>query len=165
MSAQSSCPWDFSEYDGDLVPALAGLKAKKFRLVFRPSADPAVRAQQFDFVCRAALAAGNLTLVVEELRFVTTPSRAPLGWAQVCLTGRHKGLRVFGLSQRPASIDKDFLGNCTAIRTGRLAYPEDVKAVTKVMGVPPARVESLRPLEWLEKDMATGRISSGVLTF
>ncbi|MHB8760675.1 MAG: hypothetical protein ACYC5S_11180 [Thiobacillus sp.] len=40
-----------------------------------------------------------------------------------------------------------------------------MKAVTKVMGVPPAKVEALRPLEWLEKDMATGRMSSGVLTF
>lgn len=162
--------WDpMSEYQGELVPTLAGLiaglKAKKFRLVFRPSADPAQRGRQFDLICRAALAAGNLTLVVEELRFVTTPSRAPLGWAQVCLTGRHRGLRVFGISQRPASIDKDFLGNCTAIRTGRLAYPEDVKAVCKVMGVPPAKVEALRPLEWLEKDMATGRMASGVLTF
>lgn len=68
-------------------------------------------------------------------------------------------------AHRPASIDKDFLGNCTAIRTGRLAYPEDVKAVTKVMGVPPGKVEALRPLEWLRKDMATGRMTAGVLTF
>lgn len=162
--------WDpMSEYDGQLVATLTdlvkSLHGKKFRLVFRPSADPAARVKQFELVCRAALAAGNLTLVVEELRFVTTPSRAPLGWAQVCLTGRHRGLKVFGISQRPASIDKDFLGNCTAIRTGRLAYPEDVKAVTKVMGIPPGKVEALRPLEWLEKDMATGKLSSGVLTF
>lgn len=125
-----------SEYDGHLVKTLAEL-----------------------------LAAGNLSLVIEELRFVTTPSRAPLGWAQVCLTGRHRGLKVFGISQRPASIDKDFLGNCTAIRTGRLAYPEDVKAVCKVMGVPSSKVEALRPLEWLEKDMASGKLTAGVLTF
>jgi hypothetical protein len=162
--------WDpMGEYEGAVIAGtadlLAGLKAKKFRLVFRPSPDPAKRVSQFDFVCRAALAAGHLTLVVEELRFVTTPSRAPLGWAQVCLTGRHRGLKVYGASQRPASIDKDFLGNCTAVRTGRLAYPEDAKAVCKVMGVPPGEIEKLKPLEWIEKDMATGKISSGVLTF
>lgn len=162
--------WDpLREYEGEGVESLAGLlaalKAKKFRLVFRPSADPVQRGKQFDLVCRAALAAGSLTLVVEELRFVTTPQRAPLGWAQVCLTGRHRGLKVFGISQRPASIDKDFLGNCTAIRTGRLAYPEDVKAVCKVMGIPSSKVEALKPLEWLEKDMASGKISSGTLTF
>lgn len=162
--------WDpMQEYDGTLAASLAdliaGLRVKKFRLVFRPSTDPAKRAAQFDIVCRAALAAGNLTFVAEELRFVTTPSRAPLGWSQVCLTGRHKGLKVIGASQRPASIDKDFLGNCTAVRTGRLAYPEDVKATCKAMGVPSSAVESLKPLEWVEKDMSTGRMTAGVLTF
>lgn len=162
--------WDpLAEYGGAIRETasdlLALLKLPKFRCVFRPSADPAVRARQFDLVCRAALAAGRMTLVVEELRFVTTPCRAPLGWAQVCLTGRHKGLKVFGLSQRPASIDKDFLGNCTAIRTGRLAYPEDVKAVSKAMGGHAAEIQALKPLHWLEKDMTTGRMSSGVLTF
>jgi hypothetical protein len=162
--------WDpLAEYAGQTADragdVLAALRLPKFRCVFRPSPDPAVRAQQFDFLCRAALAAGRLTLVVEELRFVTTPSRAPLGWAQVCLTGRHKGLKVYGLSQRPASIDKDFLGNCTAIRTGRLAYPEDIKAVSKAMGGHADAIQALKPLQWLEKDMTTGMVSSGVLTF
>ena len=50
------------------------------------------------------------------------------------MTGRHKGLKVIGASQRPASIDKDFLGNCMAIHIGRLAYAEDVRAVAKGIG-------------------------------
>lgn len=161
--------WDMlGEYEGAAVDKvgdiLSALREKKFRAVFRPAPDPVIRATQFDLVCRAALAAGNLTLVVEELRFVTQPSRAPLGWAQVCLTGRHKGLKVFGLSQRPASIDKDFLGNCTRIRTGRLAYAADVKAVASAVGNAD-RIQALKPLEWLECDMTTGKISTGKLTF
>lgn len=162
--------WDpMGEYVGTVCDSTSGvvamLRLPKFRAVFRPSPDAAIRAQQFDLICRAALAAGRMTLVVEELRFVTTPSRAPMGWAQVCLTGRHKGLKVYGLSQRPASIDKDFLGNCTAIRTGRLAYPEDVRAVSKAMGGHAAEIQALKPLEWLEKDMTTGKISRGKLEF
>jgi hypothetical protein len=171
--------WDpLSEYEGATTgrvdEVLAALRSKKFRVVFRPSSDDKVRALQFDLICRAALAAGNLTLVVEELRFVTTPSRAPVGWARVCLTGRHKGLTVYGLSQRPASIDKDFLGNCTRIRTGRLAYPEDVNAVRKAMGIRSERVkgapltlsiDDLQPLEWIEKDNTTGKFSAGKLKF
>jgi DNA helicase HerA-like ATPase len=158
-----------AEYDGEIVSDLAGLvaglKAKRFRLVFRPKSDDKLRAVQFDFLCRAALAAGNLTLVVEELRFVTTPSRAPMGWAKVCLTGRHKGLKVYGASQRPASIDKDFLGNCTIIRAGRLAYPEDIRAVSKATGTPPDQLAALRPLDWIEKNMTNGKITRGTLTF
>jgi hypothetical protein len=118
--------------------------------VFRPSAREDLRARQFDGFCALALAAGHLTLVVEELRFVTSPSRAPLKWAEVTMTGRHKGLRVIGTSQRPASIDKDFLGNATLIHTGRLVYPEDVRAVAKAMQVGEGEIAALQPLEWIE---------------
>lgn len=146
---------------GDL---LAALKADRFALVFQPAADAKVRVSQFDLFCRAALAAGRLVLVVEELRFVTTPSRAPLGWAQVCLTGRHADLTVYGASQRPASIDKDFLGNCTRIRSGRLAYPADEKAVADAARIDRADIPTA-PLEWIEKDLTTGKITRGKLKF
>lgn len=146
---------------GELVEAIG---AEKFAIVFQPSGDPKLRVRQFDLVCRAALAAGRLTLVVEELRFVTTPSRAPLGWAQVCLTGRHAGLTVYGASQRPASIDKDFLGNCTRIRTGRLAYPADEKAVAAAARVDVSEIPTA-PLEFLEIDLTTGAKTLGKLKF
>lgn len=164
--------WDaLDEYGGfgAEIDTLGGLldvmAAKRFKAVFRPSADQSVRDKQFDLLCRAAMAAGNLTLVVEELRFVTKPSRAPLGWAQVCLTGRHVGLTVYGTSQRPASIDKDFLGNATVIRTGLLPYPEDEKAVAKAMKIDPAEIAALRPLEWIERNKSTGTLTKGRLIF
>ncbi len=147
---------------GDLV---AAMKRAKFRLVFTPSADPKLMGRQFDLFCRAALAAGNLTLVVEELRFVTTPSRAPLGWAQVTLTGRHAGLTVYGASQRPASIDKDFLGNATMVHCGCLTYDEDFAAVAKVMRLPKADLAALKPLEWVEFDQKTRLHRRGTLKF
>lgn len=149
----------------DLADVIEAGKAGSFAVTFRPSTQDSMRARQFDVFCGLALAAGNLTLVVEELRFVTTPSRAPLRWAEVTMTGRHRGLKVIGTSQRPASIDKDFLGNATLIRTGRLVYPEDVRAVSKAMRVTDADVEALAPLDWLEVDMQTGKKASGRLTF
>ncbi len=136
-----------------------------FRLVFQPAADPLLRAKQFDLFCAIALAVGRLTVIVEELRFVTKPSAAPLNWARVTMTGRHVGLTVIGTSQRPASIDKDFLGNCTTIHTGRLVYPVDIKNVADAMNVEPVLIEALRPLAWLEKDMQTGAVSGGRVHF
>jgi len=50
------------------------------------------------------------------------------------------------------------------LRTGRLAYGSDVKAVADAIGNAD-KIAALKPLEWLEKDMATGKISAGVLTF
>jgi hypothetical protein len=164
--------WDFMrEYKmGSDVTRLSDLSERLqsgagFSLTFRPSADESTRAAQFDVFCGLALAAKNLTLVVEELRFVTTPSRAPMRWAQVTMTGRHAGLRVIGTSQRPASIDKDFLGNATLIHTGRLVYPEDTRAVSKAMRVPESEIDALAPLDWLEKDMQSGKKAKGRITF
>lgn len=142
-----------------------GRDSKKFAVVFQPSVNDKARARQFDVFCGLSMALGDLTLVVEELKFVTRPGYAPVRWSAVTMTGRHKGLTVIGASQRPASIDKDFLGNCTMIRTGRLAYPEDVKALSKSMQVPDADIAALKPLEWIEKDMASGSVQSGKLTF
>lgn len=146
---------------GPMIDAIA--KQRRFAVVFQPSSDPKVREKQFSMFCAIALVAGNLTMIVEELRFLTTPSRAPLKWAEVTLTGRHKGLRVIGTSQRPASIDKDFLGNCTRIRTGRLVYPEDRRAVAKAMQVDENELATLQNLQWIETSEA-GR-SSGTLKF
>lgn len=149
----------------DAVKAVAKAgKNKKFSIVFQPSFDPERRAKQFDFICGFAYALGDLTFLVEELRFVTTPSYAPMNWAQITLTGRHKGLMVIGVSQRPASIDKDFLSGATLIHTGKLTYPEDRKAVAKAMGEKESLLEGILPLEYVEKNMDTGEMVKGKMS-
>lgn len=143
--------WDLEdEYEGistvalDVLPrTLHGFGDGSFRLRVVPSTDEAVRKVQFDLFCRTAMAIGKMLLIVEELRFVTQPSKAPAGWAGITLRGRKRGVRVIGTSQRPASIDKDFLGSATLIRCGALNYPEDRKAVAAVMGIPPEDIASL----------------------
>lgn len=60
---------------GELVAQIAaGGKRGKFSLVYQPSSDEKTRAKQFDVFCGLAMAAGQLVLVVEELKFVTKPS-------------------------------------------------------------------------------------------
>lgn len=120
----------------------AGQGPFRFRVI--PAADAAVRQVEFDLFCRIAMAVGKLMLLAEELRFVTQPSKAPAGWASVTLRGRKRGVKVIGASQRPASIDKDFLGGATLIRCGALGYPEDRKAVAAVMGIDPVEIEKLQ---------------------
>jgi hypothetical protein len=61
----------------------------------------------------------------------------------VVLRGRKRGLKIIGTSQRPASIDKDFLSNATLIRCGALGYPNDRVAVAAVMGADPAQIAAL----------------------
>lgn len=145
------------------IVSAAGKKGR-FAVVFHPSMDSKIRARQFDIFCKLALAAGNLTMLNEELKFVTKPGWAPLAWSQVNLTGRHKGLKIIGTSQRPASIDKDFLFNATFIHTGRL-LSDDITSVAKAMQIPESELEGLQPLQYVEKNMQTGQKSTGKVTF
>ena len=153
--AKRALVWDMEDEYTDIpavklaeLPAAlhrAGKGAVKLRFV--PSTDETKRKAEFDIFCRIAMAVGHLVIIAEELRFVTEPSRSPSGWAGINLRGRKRGLKVIGTSQRPASIDKDFLSNATFIRCGALGFPPDRSAVAAVMGIDPALIEQLEGFE------------------
>lgn len=144
---------------------LAGFKAAgqdgACRVVFVPSPVPEIAVRQFDAVCRIAFHAERLTFIVDELKSVTSPSRSPVGWGMLTGRGRKRAIVMYGLSQRPASIDKDFLGNCNYVRAGRLTYIEDQRAVARVLGVKEADIGALPDLGWIRRDMATGETKRG----
>lgn len=134
-------------------------------IVFDPSPDQKIMVEQFDAFCTLAYAAGPLWLLAEELSDVTQAGWAPAGWSMVSRKGRHKGLTVMGATQRPAAVDKHFFGNASRVRCGRLNYEADVKTMANVLRVPPDQIGNLQPLEWIERDMATGETTRGILTF
>ena len=165
--------WDFKgEYEighvtistAELVKILVGVKrVNQFVIAFRPSMHASVRQKQFDLFCRAAFEVRDLTVVVEELKFVTKANWAPAPWAMLTMTGRDRGIHVIGTSTRPAAIDKDFFGNATVIHTGRLVYPDDVRTVAQAMVVDPARIQPLADLEYWERNKQTGRLRCGTV--
>lgn len=157
------------EYDAlgqpvKLCGELARLAKKSaFKLVFQPSSLN--MQQQFDFVCKLAFELGDMVFVVEELNRVTDATKAPAYWQDCTSRGRHKGLMIYGASQRPAGVDKDFFSNATRVRSGRLNYAADVKTLANVLNVKIADIDALKPLEFIERDMATGKITTGKITF
>jgi len=142
---------------------LEAAKAPAFKVAFQPAGDIEAQRSQFDVLCRIAYAAGDCWLVAEELATVTKAGSAPAGWTVATLKGRHKGMVIFGASQRPAAVDKNFWGNATLIRTGRLNFEGDVKTLANVLAVKPADIINLTPLEFIERDMQTGRAHRGRL--
>lgn len=133
----------------------------EFHIVFWPRLVRSVDAAQFDAVCKIAMAARNVTMVADELHTVTMASWSPDGWSQLVMMGRAYGCAVFGLSQRPANMDKDFLGNCTVVRTARLSYEADCTALAKALRVPVSQVAGLTGYQWIERDMQTGQVATG----
>lgn len=136
-------------------------KRGEFHIVFQPSLDRKRDEAQFDVFCRIAFAAENLLFLVDELHTVTRPGWAGDGWSKLVMMGRANGVEIWGLSQRPASMDKNFLGNCTTVHTRRLSYPEDAKTVARSLGVHPSDVTALFGYQWIERDNLTGNVTVG----
>jgi hypothetical protein len=101
---------------------------------------------------------------VEELHLVTRPGWAPAPWSAVTLMGRSEGLVVYGVSPRPASMNKDFLYEATTTHTGMLAG-DDIKTVAGISRIPADRIRALRKLEYLEIDAGSTDVRAGRVKF
>lgn len=134
----------------DIQALSAQITQKHFNVVFWPSMNSEKRKAEFAYFCRLIFAAKNCWCLVEELRYVTSATHSPEAWAVLSTRGRKKGVFLFGTSQRPAQIDKDFLGNCTAIYCGALGYPADRKACADSMRVDVSVLEKLDPLNFVK---------------
>jgi hypothetical protein len=132
-----------------------------FHIVFQPRLVRKEDEKHFHVVCKMALARGNLAFVVDELHTITRPTWAPDGWSELVMMGRAFDVEIFGLSQRPASMDKDFLGNCSTVHTRRLSLPDDAATVAKSIGAKPAEVSALSGYQWMERDTLTGKVTRG----
>lgn len=138
----------------------AGTKSE-FHIVFKPALVRKIDEPRFDVVCSMALAVGDMTFIAEELHTVTRPGWAPDGWSKLTMMGRGYGVEIFGLSQRPASVDKNFLGMCSRTHTRRLSLPADADTVAKALGVRPAEVSALSGYQWIERNNQTGKVTRG----
>lgn len=143
----------------ELVELVLG--APRFAAVYQPPPAAMHRKalrDRFDLFCKAAVQAGRLRLVVDELADVTDPGWAPAGWEIVTRQGRHASLEIQAASQRPADVDKSFYGNATRVVVFRLNADGDLDRMARVMRRPIDELASLAPLEYLERDMRSGAV-------
>lgn len=136
----------------ELLAGIKGAGKGGFVFVFQPPVGRKVATGLFDVFCRIARTAENMTVIVDELHTVTQPSSAPDGWSELSMMGRAYGVELFGLSQRPASCDKDFFGNCTLHHCHRLGYEEDAKVMAKYLRVPPGELLELPDFHYFERE-------------
>ena len=173
--------WDPRNEYGKHAPAFTTLPA--LVAAFKRAGKGAIKARYvpgsalkladaFALVCALAFAAGALVFLAEELSDTTTASHAPAAWRRVITQGRHVGLHVIGAAQRPALIDKTFLGNATYIRCFTLRYRDDRLAMSRALDVPEARVAALQTVEgagstviqYVERDFRDRLLQDGVIT-
>ena len=144
-----------------VLALLKAAKAGPVHIVFRPMLERKKDAALFGAVCKMAMAARNICVVAEEVHTVTQPSWAPDGWSELIMMGRGYGVEVFALSQRPASIDKDFFSNMSMLHVGRMNFDDDVKTCARALRVPVVDVQNLSGYQWIERDILSGKTTRG----
>lgn len=130
----------------ELVKAFNQAGGRPIRARFVPGGSVPLQ-KSFELVCKLAFNAGELVFLGEELSDVTTASWAPPAWKQCITQGRHRALHIIGSVQRPALVDKNFLGNCTYIRCFTLRYDDDRRAMAKALDVSQAQIDALETVE------------------
>jgi hypothetical protein len=142
--------------DGRISEFVGEVKAGTKAIVFVPRGSDAEIKTQFDRFCRVVWELEGATVLVEELSRVTMASWSPPAWKNLSTAGRHQGLTIIGTSQRPANIDKDFLGNCTEVRCYRVNYDNDAKVMADTLSLekrwepgPGGRAVSVHPMKAL----------------
>lgn len=120
---------------GKISELVAQVKAGAKAIVYVPTGKDSEVKTQFDRFCRIVWEMEGATVLVEELSRVTMASWSPPAWKNLSTAGRHQGLTIIGTSQRPATIDKDFLGNCTQVRCYRVNYDNDAKVMADTLGL------------------------------
>lgn len=127
---------------------------------------PVTRAN-FEAFCRMAwvwLRIAPGVLVVDEIADVTSTAKAPAAWGEIARKSRAFGAEVYVTTQRPQECDKTAQGNAMVYHCGRMSDEDDQRYVARrLLGsmryLP--QVAALGPLEYLERDVRTGRVSSG----
>jgi hypothetical protein len=140
---------------GEFTPAqIAAVKSR----------DPvaALTKIQFDRFCRIAWELTGWMIVVEELSRFTTASWAPPSWKNLSTAGRHRGLTLVGVCQRPAQVDKDFFGNCSTIRCYKVGFQNDAKVMANTLFCTPADILSLEQFHYIERDVDGNKNRVGV---
>lgn len=158
--------------DAELVKDLVDMKrraqGKTFRLRYVPpirvngvAVPRPVMENRFNGFCSLAYDLGDLLMVCEELQLVTRPNAAPAAWSMCTLQGRHAGLAIAAVSQRPAHVDKNLFSCCNAISAGRLNYDDDIKCLARVLRRPYDDIGNLQRYQFIARDMDTGETIEG----
>lgn len=108
---------------------------------------------------------GGCAVVAEELADVTTPGKAPGNWGLLIRRGLKRGISIYPISQRWAEADKTAFGNASEFVIFRNSSALDVDYLAKRTRLDAATIASLKPLEFVRYDPATGNQSREKLTF
>lgn len=123
--------------DGEVVNSFSAFAAKmrefkqkdvqKFRLIFR--FDPEIEDDDgaiFNSVLRVCYAFKKIQVIIEEVQLLTSTHTLPQYLKNCLFRGRHQGLSLIFVTQRPGALNKNILSQCQHVFCGQLHEKNDV---------------------------------------
>jgi DNA helicase HerA-like ATPase len=130
---------------GALSKLLIHHAEKTFRVIRRyPENFDGDYAADLDAVIRLAYAIGGVMIIADEFQEFMNREHVSRELKTLLLRGRHKGVGITGISQRPAEVSKTFVAQCTHFFLGGFAEPNDLKYIEGILGK--SQVNSARNL-------------------
>jgi DNA helicase HerA-like ATPase len=130
--------WDFvGEYKNNIVvkdftqfqKAIEEILLKKKRLVI---SCREFKVNQFPLICEIVYKIGGFLLVIEEATAICNPSYIPEELAFCYRYGRHKGIDLLAIAQRPAEINRLITSQSKEIYVFRFTEPRDIEYIQKI---------------------------------
>jgi len=135
---------DFSKF-AERLKILKAENSKKFRLIFRfnPEKSAADEAT-FNAILRVCFYFRNIQIIVEEVQLLTSSHQLP-DWMKTCVfVGRHNGISMIFVTQRPARLHKDLLSQCQHVFVGQLHDKNDLNYISNFVGENSETISNLK---------------------
>jgi DNA helicase HerA-like ATPase len=130
---------------GEISKLLIKHAEKNFRIIRRyPDNFDGDYAADLDAVIRIAYAIGGVMIIADEFQEFMEREHISRELKTLILRGRHRGVGITGITQRPAEISKTFLAQCVHFFFGGFSEPNDLKYLDGVFGK--TQVNSARTL-------------------
>ena len=112
---------------GELAKLCILHRAETFRIFRRyPNGFHGSYADDLDAVIRIAYELGNVLLVVDEFQEYMNREQISPTLKSLLLRGRHRGVGIMGITQRPAEISKTFLAQADHFFLGGFSTPSEL---------------------------------------
>lgn len=119
--------------------------AKKFRLIFRfnPDDDPKIKQETFNQVLRLAFNFRHLQVVIDEIQLFATPQFLPEQLKNLLFIGRHRGISVVCITQRPGQLNKSILAQSFHVFVGQLHERNDLRVISDFLNIDEQKIINL----------------------
>ncbi|MBX2986495.1 MAG: ATP-binding protein [Bdellovibrionaceae bacterium] len=116
---------------------------KKFRLIFRFDPDSENIETVFNEVLRLAFHFKNLQVVIDEIQLFSSPHFLPNYLKNLLFIGRHHGISLVCITQRPGQLNKSILAQSLHVFVGQLHEKNDLRVISDFIFLPPEKIINL----------------------